>query len=296
MVNNTLGDAMTLALGGAGGAEEPGKAGCGNSFVADTSVLMADGSKKPIQEVKVGDKVGNAAPEGGKIEGHVVTAVHVTVTDTDFVSLAVETGSGRQTITVTAHHLFWDSTTHVWTTAVALRAGDKLDSLGTGQATVDLVWRFTSSIRTYNLTVDGLHTYLVEAGDQPVLVHNGTPCDLDAAALKPFEMDTAKRLMADPEYKGGKLRGFVEENSGEDYIDENGKTYDAIGTPKGYQRGDQKQFLDALYDHLYRKSSDFTVLDVTGASSAQIDTIFSHMDAWAKDAAPRSPAIIVGDY
>jgi hypothetical protein len=38
-----------------------------------------------------------------------------------------------------------------------------------------------------------------------------------------------------------------------------------------------------------------TVLDLTDASSDQIDTIFSAMDSWAEIAAPRSPAIILGD-
>ncbi|MDQ0792658.1 hypothetical protein QFZ58_001146 [Streptomyces sp. B1I3] len=31
---------------------------------------------------------------------------------------------------------------------------------------------FTQHARTYNLTVDGLHTYYLPAGDTPVLVHN----------------------------------------------------------------------------------------------------------------------------
>nr|WP_241269272.1 HINT domain-containing protein [Streptomyces chrestomyceticus] len=35
---------------------------------------------------------------------------------------------------------------------------------------------FDQRARTYNLTVDGIHTYYVLAGDTPILVHNSTGC------------------------------------------------------------------------------------------------------------------------
>lgn len=143
-------------------------------------------------------------------------------------------------------------------------------------------------------TNGGHDTYGVVEGVAPVLVHNSTPCPLEEAALKPGEADTASRLMADPSYNGGQLRGFAENNAGEDFIDENGKTYDAIGTARAYSNWNSPQFLRALYGHLYQKSADYTVLDLTGASSDQIDSIFSAMDSWAENAAPRSPAIILG--
>jgi RHS repeat-associated protein len=146
---------------------------CGNSFAADTKVLMADGSHKPIQDVKFGDAVANADPDAAANQQHKVTAIHVTDTDTDFASLSVLTATGAKTITVTAHHLFWDSTKQVWTNAADLKSGDKLDTGGDGIATVLFSWKFTSSIRTYNLTVDNLHTYYVIAGSTPLLVHNG---------------------------------------------------------------------------------------------------------------------------
>jgi RHS repeat-associated protein len=167
----------TAALAAEGDAEATGNAflrnieGC-NSFAAGTAVLMADGSAKPIQDVKVGDKITNADPETTAPQRHTVTAIHVTDTDTDFTSLSVATASGQKTITVTAHHLFWDSTKHIWTNAADLKPGDQLDTGGNGTATVLSSWEFTSSIRTYNLTVDGLHTFYVTAGSTPVLVHN----------------------------------------------------------------------------------------------------------------------------
>jgi RHS repeat-associated protein len=149
-----------------------GEDSCANSFAADTRVLMADGSQKPIQDVKIGDAVANADPDAVAKQLHKVTAVHVTDTDTDFTSLSVMTATGAKTITVTAHHLFWDSTKHVWTNAANLKPGDKLDTGGDGTAIVLFSWHFTSSIRTYNLTIEDLHTYYVIAGSTPLLVHN----------------------------------------------------------------------------------------------------------------------------
>ncbi|WP_370643853.1 hypothetical protein [Amycolatopsis sp. DSM 110486] len=37
------------------------------------------------------------------------------------------------------------------------------------------LYRYTSSFRTYNLTIDTTHTYYVLAGSMPVLVHNCEP-------------------------------------------------------------------------------------------------------------------------
>ncbi|MFC0432206.1 RHS repeat-associated core domain-containing protein [Kutzneria buriramensis] len=183
-----IADALqAMALGGLGGIggmggelDELGALkGC-NSFAAGTQVLMADGKTEPIQAIKVGDNVANSDPDSPSLQRHVVTAVHVTDTDTDFVSLAVATVGGSQTVTVTAHHLFWDDTTHSWTAAVDLRSGDKLGGISGKAAIIVSIWRFASSIRTYNLTIDNLHTYFVVTGGVPVLVHN---CDgLDALA------------------------------------------------------------------------------------------------------------------
>ncbi|WP_211763331.1 RHS repeat-associated core domain-containing protein [Kutzneria sp. CA-103260] len=144
----------------------------GNSFAAGTPVLMADGSVKPIEDVKVGDTVENADVDSGVRQQHVVTAVHVTDTDTDFVDLAIGPPGRQKTVTVTAHHLFWDATTHQWVDAADLRIGDQLDTPGDGHVAVVSSHRYTKSIRTYNLTVDVVHTYYVLAGNTPILVHN----------------------------------------------------------------------------------------------------------------------------
>ena len=83
--------------GGEGGGDEPEagsdeESSCStqpHSFVGTTSVLMADGSAKPIDEIKVGDKVRDAVPGAAGTQVHTVQRVIVTHTDHDFVALEI---------------------------------------------------------------------------------------------------------------------------------------------------------------------------------------------------------------
>ncbi|GAA2662769.1 polymorphic toxin-type HINT domain-containing protein [Streptomyces lunalinharesii] len=143
-----------------------------DSFVAGTPVLMADASTEPIQRLKVGDRIANAAPRSGAVQQHTVSAVVVTDDDRDFVTLTIAGPRGTGTVRSTAHHLFYDVTTARWTEASALGRGDRVQTTGTAVATVREVRAYRAAVRTYNLSVDGVHTYYVLAGDTPVLVHN----------------------------------------------------------------------------------------------------------------------------
>jgi hypothetical protein len=60
-----------------------------HSFTAGTRVLMADGTTKAIELVRVGDKIANSVPGAAGTEAHKVTAVIVTHTDHDFVDVAI---------------------------------------------------------------------------------------------------------------------------------------------------------------------------------------------------------------
>lgn len=150
---------------------KPGLA-CANSFIGDTKVLMADGTSKPIDQVKVGDEVKNAEPKSDITQRHAVTVVHVTDVDKEFVDVSVETAEGPRTITATANHPFWDATAQSWVGAVELKPHDQLSAPGNARVIVQSVRRYMSSIRTYNLTIAGVHTYFVLAGSVAVLVHN----------------------------------------------------------------------------------------------------------------------------
>jgi RHS repeat-associated protein len=169
--------AAKIAAEAAGG--ESAAAACvgKNSFTGDTPVLMADGTSKPIAEVKVGDEVKNAEPDDSFIEHHVVTALHVTEDDHDFVDVTVSTSAGPRTVVTTAHHPFWDTSTHAWTDAANLKGDDQLSAPGGGRVAVQALHRYTATNRTYNLTVENVHTYYVLAGTTPVLVHN-TSCEI----------------------------------------------------------------------------------------------------------------------
>jgi len=163
---------------------------CANSFAGDTAVLMADGSSKPIDQVTVGDTITNAIPGaflGLPDQHHTVTAVHVTYTDHDYTDVTVNTEHGPATLTGTAHHLYWDATTRTWTDADQLHVGDQLQTSNGATVTITGLHDYTTTMVTYNLTIDTLHTYYVEASDVPILVHNAPPtaCRITSAPDAP---------------------------------------------------------------------------------------------------------------
>ncbi|WP_194917585.1 RHS repeat-associated core domain-containing protein [Catenulispora rubra] len=148
-----------------------------HSFAPDTRVLMADGTTKPIEDVKVGDKIENAQP-GGATELHKVDVVHRTLTDTKFTDITVSTSTGPKDITGTQNHPYYDLTAGHFVNASELRPGDRLQTDRSAVVSVVAVRNYVSSMPTYDLTVDGLHTYYVVAGTAPVLVHNTISCPI----------------------------------------------------------------------------------------------------------------------
>jgi RHS repeat-associated protein len=82
------------------------------------------------------------------------------------------------TLTTTFHHPFYDVTRSAFVEAQHLRAGDLLQST-TGEAEVTAVHLYHANTTTYDLTIDGLHTYYVVAGGTPILVHNtNSSCEI----------------------------------------------------------------------------------------------------------------------
>jgi hypothetical protein len=142
-----------------------------HSFAAGTPVEMADGTVRAIQDVRVGDSVRNAVPGGGE-QTHRVTATHITYTDTEFTDLTLNTADGPRTITSTQNHPYFDLSSNAFVEASRLNVGDRLQTSGTGSVTVSAARDYVGTKVTYDLTIDGLHTYYVVAGNTPVLVHN----------------------------------------------------------------------------------------------------------------------------
>ncbi|MFD6372150.1 RHS repeat-associated core domain-containing protein [Streptomyces roseolus] len=176
-----------------------------HSFTGKTPVLMADGKTKEIAEVKVGDKVMTAEPGKKTKEVHEVKEVIVTKTDRDYVDVSLATKSGRKTIQTTEHHQFYESTLNAWTQAGDLQVGQKLQN-GEGAPTAIVeVKSYKADRTTYDLSIEGLHTYFVFAGDtvmaadpgSAVLVHNcgggfdasGAPCSCASPRPAVWELD-----------------------------------------------------------------------------------------------------------
>jgi Pretoxin HINT domain len=140
------------------------------SFSGETRVLMADGTTKPISEIEVGDEVLAYDPETGERGPREVT--HLWIHRDTLVDLEV----GESPITTTEDHPFWNVTDRAWQPAVELDTGDLVLTAGGGTLRVDgLDWSTTSVGTAYNLTVDGIHTYFVQAGSEEILVHNTCP-------------------------------------------------------------------------------------------------------------------------
>ena len=114
-----------------------------------------------------------------------------------------------------------------------------------------------------------------------MLVHNsGGPGDICKVAPK-SGLGGATQLSADELATGQRLEArlgkSLKESThvGADYVDDFGRSYDALGgfDPKFFN---EKSFLRQIEKHLL-KSNDFTVIDLTGFSQAQIDVVRRHL-------------------
>jgi len=135
------------------------------SFGAATVVLMADGSKKLIKDISVGDKILATDPETG--EQAAKTVEHVWIHNDTVLDLVVD----GEVITTTEDHPFWSVTDRRFERADELAAGEKVLGADGREITVSGLKVGTAhDARAYNLTVDGIHTYHV--GQAEILVHN----------------------------------------------------------------------------------------------------------------------------
>jgi hypothetical protein len=145
-----------------------------NSFTPETRVLMADGTTKVIEDVEVGDRVVAFDPDTGERGTRTVTDTIVGDGVKHLVGIRIRTSSGESTIWATEHHPFWNPATGEWVDAGELRAGSALLTDDGDRVTVTGTSEVARVQRVHNLTVEGIHTYYVLAGDEPVLVHNCT--------------------------------------------------------------------------------------------------------------------------
>src|SRR5262249_25693758 len=147
-------------------------------FVPGTLVLMADGSTRAIEDVRVDDWVLAADPAGGDGEArpHRVVGAMENYTKR-VVRIELDPEDGPSVIEATGEHPFW-TVDNGWNAAKELQRGDRLlDPDGTVVRIVNVAPEARESA-TRNLAVEGTHTFYVVAGRNAVLVHNGTLEDM----------------------------------------------------------------------------------------------------------------------
>jgi RHS repeat-associated protein len=154
-----------------------------NSFAAGTLVQMADGTRKPIEEVHPGERV-LATPDrdanGDRRAGRAVETVISGEGDKRLVDLTID-GS---VVTATDGHPFWLPQEDRWATAGELRVGQWLRTAAGTYVQIDSVAYRSDHQTVYNLAVEEDHTYYVLAGDAAVLVHNCSPSSALAANME----------------------------------------------------------------------------------------------------------------
>jgi hypothetical protein len=97
-----------------------------------------------------------------------------------------------------------------------------------------------------------------------------------ATRLSEAELATGSRLQQLPQFAG---RTFSESpHVGAEYVDNLGRSYDALGSPAASQYWNQSQFLRSIGSHLL-KSNDFTVVDLTGFTSEQVGAVSGYVDS-----------------
>ncbi len=138
---------------------------CLRSFSGSTLVLLADGRRKPIRDIKIGDRVVATDPETGARVLRRVTRVWVH--PDKLIKLVV----GGEVLRTTEDHLFWSETDQRFERTDQLSRGERV--LGDHDRKVE-VFRVVGDGRqlrmAYNLEIEGVHTYHV--GRESVLVHN----------------------------------------------------------------------------------------------------------------------------
>jgi hypothetical protein len=147
------------------------------SFTGQTPVLMADGTHKAIELVRVGDEVIATDPTTGQRHPRAVMARWAHHDRT------VRLTAGGETLTTTANHPFYSATDSDWQTARALDVGDRL-ATSNGHLAVQAISGVSPTAQTaYNLTVQHTHTYHV--GVRSILVRNECiPADFAAPPVR----------------------------------------------------------------------------------------------------------------
>ena len=178
-----------------------------NSFTAETPVLLADGTERPIEQVKVGDQVQATDPQTGETGARPVTQLIRHTGPHTMVDLTLADGSVLHT---TDHHPLWDATTNRFAHAIDLHPGEQLQRPDGTLLTLAAVVIRQQNLTAYNLTIAGIHTYY--AGTTPLLVHNS--CGPGPRGGKSLSAARGREAHASADYGSGFTKEFRIPGSG----------------------------------------------------------------------------------
>jgi intein/homing endonuclease len=131
-------------------------------FAGDANVMMADGTRRPISKLRVGEKVLSFELVSDKNVTAVITDVHKSTSPSHLLL--------NDKIKVTGKHPFAVGM-DVWKRAEQLQQGDRIIGQG-GDIRVRSVRKVREPQTVFNLSVDGPNNFYVSDGSDSYLVHN----------------------------------------------------------------------------------------------------------------------------
>ena len=147
-----------------------------HSFPPGTRVLLADGTSKPIERVRLGDTVLATDPESGRTVARkvVTTWVHDDEPERTEVTLDTDGGAGTDTATLTGTdwHPVWEPKLERWVPLANLRVGSWLQTSSGTWVQATAVRKYHGTGKVHDLTIEGVHRYHVLAGNTPILAYN----------------------------------------------------------------------------------------------------------------------------
>ncbi|MER5530856.1 RICIN domain-containing protein [Streptomyces sp. NPDC002677] len=138
-----------------------------DSFPAATPVLLADGSVKRIDAVKVGDRVLATDPDAGTTGPEPVTSTFSHSADR---LLQISFADGGRILTTPGHRMYVPG--RGWVHASSLHSADSLRTPTGALHKVVGVSPVAAPQQVWDLSIADVHTFYVLAGRTPVLVHN----------------------------------------------------------------------------------------------------------------------------
>lgn len=131
----------------------------GGCFVSGTKVLMADGTLKNIEDIKIGEYV---LTRSSQTDSKLVKAKVLKIYVADEGGYLIINGD----LKVTANHIMWVNNT--WKEAGSIQVGDTLVNNQGKQVVVSSVEWQRGKVSVYNLEIENYHTYFANG----VWVHN----------------------------------------------------------------------------------------------------------------------------